>query len=62
MKTHARDNRRAWYDPRLKTWTYWTVDADGNQVAEVEYDYDRKRVMGWLRTGEFPFGVSKAVK
>lgn len=40
-----------WYDPSLRLWTCQTLDGNGNQVGDVEYDTDRKEAMFWLQTG-----------
>lgn len=45
------DGRRAWWDRNLRLWTTQIVDADENQLGEVEYTPDQKLAMRWLKTG-----------
>lgn len=37
MKVYSHLNRRIWYDPHLRMWTMQLVDADENQVGDVDY-------------------------
>lgn len=48
MKTYRNGLRRIWYDWHLRMWTMQRVDRSGNQVGEVEYDFNRKRAFDWL--------------
>ena len=46
-KVYANGNRRVWYDRHYRLWVMQTVDAEGNQEGDVQYER-RGPAMRWL--------------
>ena len=48
MKTYENNTKRVWFDNKLRLWTLQHLDAEGNQVGNVDYSTSKETAFNWL--------------
>lgn len=48
---------RMWYDRRIRLWTLYPIDGEGNQIAEATYGANKAEALSIKRELENEYGI-----